>query len=84
MINPRERARELLDEFHICLQARPKQNAAEVQLEKDAVGKWAVHLNNQLGWGTENEIAEACFQLEPKLEELKKKLVFEILRHGTV
>lgn len=84
MMDPRDRARELLDDFNLCLRAKPKDNAAEVQLEKDSVGKWAVHLNNQLGWGSDNEIVEACYQLEPRLESLKKKLVFEILKHGTV
>ena len=80
----REHAQRLLDEFNLCLQARPKHNAVDVQLEKDSVSKWAVHLNNQLGWGTENEIAEACYQLEPRLAKLKEKLVIEILKNGTV
>ena len=79
MIDWRQRADELLKEFELCCRAKPKHDAIDIQLEKDAVSKWAVHLNNQLGWGTENEIAEACNQLEPKLEALKKKLILEIL-----
>jgi hypothetical protein len=84
MIDFRERAQQLLDEFNLCIQARPKHNAVDVQLEKDSVSKWAVNLNNQLGWGTENEIAEACHQLEPRLQQLKEKLVMEILQNGSI
>jgi hypothetical protein len=77
-------AEQLLEEFNLCIRAKPKHNAVDVQLEKDAVSKWAVHLNNQLGWGTENEIAEACHQLEPRLKKLKEKLIMEILTNGTI
>ena len=84
MTDFREYARELLEDFDLCIRAKPKSNVADVQLEKDAVGVWAVHLNKQVAWGSDSEIAEACHQLAPRLEELKKKLVFEILKHGTV
>lgn len=77
-------AQRLLDEFNLCIQARPKHNAVDVQLEKDTVARFAYMLNTQLGWGTENEIAEACYQLEPRLKKLKEKLTFEILKDGTV
>ena len=73
-------ARQLLDDFNLCLAAKPKHNAVDVQLEKDSVAKWAYHLNNQLAWGTENELAEACHQLQPRLDRLKEKLVFDILK----
>lgn len=79
-----EYARQLLDEFNLCLAAKPKHNAVDVQLEKDSCGKFAYHLNTQLGWGTENEIAEACHQLEPRLKKLKEKVVIEILQNGTI
>ena len=81
-MNIRDRANELLNEFDMCCRAKPKHNAIDIQLEKDSVSKWATHLNSQLGWGTENEIAEACYQLEPRLNSLKEKLVFEVLKHG--
>lgn len=80
----REYAKQLLEEFNLCVQARPKHNAVDVQLEKDSVSRWAYHLNNQLGWGTENEIAEACYQLEPKLTKLKEKLILDILSDGSI
>lgn len=84
MISWRCRGEELLKEFDLCIRAKPKHNAVDIQLEKDSVSKWAVNLNNQLGWGTDLEIAEACYQLEPRLARLKEKLVMEILINGAV
>jgi hypothetical protein len=79
-----ERARELLQEFDLCCKAKPKHDAVNIQLEKDKVAPFAYHLNTQLGWGTDNEIAEACHQLEPRLAKLKEKLIMEILTNGSV
>jgi hypothetical protein len=84
VIDWKTKADVLLEEFDLCCRAKPKHNAINIQLEKDSVSKWAVHLNNQRGWGTDTEIAEACHQLEPRLNELKKKLVFEILQNGSI
>lgn len=84
MTDYRQRAQELLAEYDICMKAKPKHDAVAVQLEKDAVGRWAHHLNRQLGWGSDTEVAEACHQLEPRLAQLKEKLVMEILQHGSV
>ena len=84
MTNWKLYAEELLIEFNQVMQARPKHNAVDIQLEKDAVAKWAYNLNTQLGWGSENEIAEACHQLEPRLKKLREKVVIEILQNGTV
>jgi hypothetical protein len=84
MIDWKQRADELLTEFELCLRAKPMHDAVNIQLEKDTVAKFAYHLNTQRGWGTDREIAEACCQLEPRLNELKKKLVMEILTNGPV
>ena len=84
MIDWKQRADELLTEFNLCLRAKPMHDAVNIQLEKDTVAKFAYHLNTQRGWGTDQEIAEACHQLEPRLRELKKKLVMEILTNGPV
>jgi hypothetical protein len=84
MTDWKQRADELLQEYNLCCQARPRHGAIEVQLEKDTVGRWASHLATQRSWGTDHEIAEACHQLEPRLAQLKEKLVFEVLKHGTV
>lgn len=77
-------AEQLLEQFNQCMYAKPKHDAVNIQLEKDSTAKWAYHLNNQLAWGTENELAEACHQLEPRLKKLQEKLVFEILKDGPV
>lgn len=78
------KADELLSDFNLCCRAKPKQNVVDLQLQKDAVAKWAYHLNHQLAWGTDFEIAEACHQLEPRLIELKEKVVIEILKDGKI
>jgi len=84
MIDWRAQADHLIEEFNLCVRAQPKGNAAEVQMEKDEVSKWARHLATQRSWGSELEIAEACHQLESRLDHLKEKLILEILKHGTV
>jgi hypothetical protein len=85
MTDTRQRAETLLEETKIVMQAQPKHNAAEVRLEKDSVAKWANYLLRLLTWGAgENEIAEACYQLEYRLQNLQEKVIMEILTHGTV
>ena len=84
MTDWRQRADELLREFELCCQAKPKHDAVNIQLEKDTVAKFAHHLNTQRGWGTDAEVAEACHQLEFRLTQLKEKLVMEILQHGSI
>jgi hypothetical protein len=84
MVDFKKRADELLKEFDMCCRAKPKHGVIDIQLEKDAVAKFAYHLNTQRSWGTDNEIAEACYQLEPRLQRLKEKLVMEILTNGSV
>jgi hypothetical protein len=83
-MNPHELADRLLQEFNLCCQAKPRHDAVNIQLEKDSCAKWAHNLNNLRAWGTDNEIAEACYQLEPRLRQLKEKLVMEILTNGPV
>jgi hypothetical protein len=78
------RAGDLLEEFNLCCRAKPKHDAVNIQLEKDTVARFAYHLATQRSWGTEQEIAEAYYQLEPRLAELKKKLIIEILQNGSV
>lgn len=84
MTDGRTRADQLIKEFNLCMRARPRGNAAAVQLEKDTVAHWAVHLNRQLAWGSDVEIAEACNQLESRLKSLQEKLIIEILTNGSI
>jgi hypothetical protein len=73
------RADELLSEFDMCMRAQPMHNTVEVQIAKDTTAKWAHHLSTQRSWGSDLEIAEACHQLEPRLKQLKEKIVLEVL-----
>ena len=80
----KEYADQLLEEYDLCCRARPKQNAVDIQLLKDSVGKWATNLATHRSWGTNIEIAEACYQLVPRLQELKEQVVHEVLKNGSV
>ncbi len=80
----RARAEALIESYNLSMRARPRGNAAAVQLEKDTVSHWAVYLNRQLAWGSDVEIAEACNQLESRLKNLQEKLIIEILTNGSV
>jgi hypothetical protein len=84
MTDFKEYADQVLEEYNLCVKARPKHNAVGIQILKDSVGKWASHLATQRSWGTETEIAEACHQLAPRLQELKEQVIFEVLKNGTV
>ncbi len=84
MIDWKARADELIEDFNICLRAKPRHDAVNVQLEKDNCAKFAYNLNTQRAWGNDNEIAEACYQLETRLHKLKEKLIMEILTNGSI
>ena len=83
MMDWKSRADQLLEEFNLCIKAKPMHNAVDIQLEKDTVANFAYNLATQRGWGTDSEIAEAIYQLEPRLAALKKKLIIEILQNGS-
>jgi hypothetical protein len=77
------RADDLLAEYSLICKARAKDNTVDIQLDKELCAKWANYLTTQRNWGSELEIAEACQQLEPRLERLKEKVIIEILGNGT-
>ena len=83
-MNFKEYADQLIEEYDLCCRAKPKHNAVDIQLLKDSVGKWASHLATQRSWGTDTEIAEACYQLAPRLQELKEQVIIEVLTNGAV
>ena len=84
MTDFKEYADRLIEEYNLCCRARPKHNAVDIQILKDSVGKWASHLATQRSWGTETDIAEACYQLAPRLQELKEQVIIEVLTNGAV
>jgi hypothetical protein len=80
----KEHAKKILRDWALCSNARPKFNAVDIQIEKDICGRWAVNLIHNLNWGTEIELAEACYQLESRLKLLKEKIIVEVLQNGYV
>jgi hypothetical protein len=84
MINFRHEADELIDEWNLCKNARPKNNAADIQILKDTCKQWVNYLHTQKQWGSEVELAEACHQLKPRLKQLQEQVIIEILKHGTI
>jgi len=77
-------AENILRDWALCLNARPKSNAINIQIDKDTCGRWAVNLIHNLNWGSELEIIEACYQLESRLKPLKEKIIIEVIQHGSV
>jgi len=77
------RGEELLAEYDACCRARPYHNAIDVELAKESCARFASNLNTQLNWGGENDIAEACYQLEPRLKKFKETVILDILTDGT-
>jgi len=83
-MTPQEHAHQLIEEWSLCLHAKPKSNAVDIQIDKDSCEKWAMHVMRVKLWGSESELAEACYQLESRLKILKEKIIIEVLINGTV
>lgn len=80
----KEHADNLIKEWALCLNAKPKNNAVDIKLEKNQCEEWVMHLMKIRLWGTQNELAEACYQVESRLKVLKEKIVIEVLKNGSV
>ena len=80
----RERAEEMLAEYDACCRARPYHNALDVEIAKESCATWAQHLATQRSWGEPNDIAEACYQLEPRLKKFKETVVLDILNNESI
>ena len=84
-MNYKDVAEKLIAEWNLCQYARVKNAAIDIQLEKDRISALAYSLNTALVWGSSDEdLKAACENFEPKLMHLKEKLVFEILKNGTI
>ena len=84
-MTPQEHARRLLEEWELCRNAKPKNNAVDIQLDKDVLAPWAVHLTRHLEWyDSENALQKVCYQFESRLTVLKEKIIIEVLKSGTV
>lgn len=83
-MNFKEHADNLVKEWALCLDAKPKNDAVNIKIEKDQCEKWIMHLMRTRLWGTEHELVEACFQVNSRLKILKEKLTIEVLTNGAV
>ncbi len=83
-MNFKEHADLLIKEWQLCANAKPKGDAVEIRLEKDRCDEWAIQLMTARMWGSPNQLAEACYQLESRLKILKEKIVIEVLQNGSV
>lgn len=84
MIDWKARADQLIKEWQVVLDAKTKHDAVELRLAKDQCEEWALLVMRIRLWGSESELAEACYQLESRLKPLKEKIVIEVLKNGTV
>jgi hypothetical protein len=81
----KELARELLDEWNLCLNARVPKDVVSLQLVKDRCSSFAYVLDQEYAWGTsDEELKKACQALAPELKKLKEKIVFEVLKDGKI
>lgn len=83
-MTPREYAEKLLEEWALCQKAQPKNNAVDIQIDKDIIKSWISYLVRQYSWGSDVELQEACYQVESRLKQLKEKIVIEVLTNGTI
>lgn len=79
-----QHAKKLLDDFWLCMQSRAQINVIDIQLDKEKCVTWAISLNHRLTYGSDEEIHKAITELEPRLEQLKKRLCFDILKSDRI
>ena len=84
MIDWHQHAEELLAEYNACCRARPYRNALDVEIAKESCAIWAQQLATQRSWGEPDDIAKACYQLEPRLKKLKETVVLDILNNESI
>jgi hypothetical protein len=84
-MNLQQRGEQLLEEWALCKHAKPKSNAVNLQLERDALEHWAIYLSRNLSWHpTHVDTTESIYQFESRLKSYREKVIIEILTHGSV
>jgi hypothetical protein len=83
-MNLKDHANHLIQEWRLCADARPRNDAVGVRLEKDRCEEWAIQLMTTSMWGSADDLSEACHQFESRLKILKEKIVIEVLKNGSV
>ena len=85
MTKIQQQAEELLQEWTMCKNARSKGDAVNLQIEKDALERWANQLSRALTWAPDDvHTVETLYQFEHRLRVYKDKIIIEILKHGSV
>ena len=80
-----QRGEQLLEEWALCKNAKPKSNAVDLQIERDALEHWANYLSRNLSWHPAHvDTAESIYQFEWRLKSYREKIIVEILTHGSV
>lgn len=83
-----EWSQQLLSEWNTVRCCRPCtdiNSAVDLEYHKEQLDEWA-HLLRRYSFDktSNNDLAEACYQFESRLEKYKKKVVSEVLHHGTI
>jgi hypothetical protein len=80
-----QHAEKLLAEWALCKHAKPRGDAISLQIERDELERWAQHLSRNITWDPDTTSThEAVYQFEYRLQNYKEKVIFEILKHGTI
>lgn len=82
-IDKNEHALKLIDEWFSCKSIKPFGNPADVQLDKDRLEKQAKQIWYSM-LGSDPRLVDHCKQFELELSQYKKKVVLEVLQHGSV
>ena len=80
-MNNKDLARELLDEWHLCLNAQVPSNVIDLQLAKDKCSALAYVVDQEYAWGvSDDELQRACTAFAPMLKKLKEHIIIEVLQ----
>ena len=82
VIDKNKHALTLINEWFECKNVKPFGNAADIQLDKDRLEKQAKQIWYSM-LGGDSQLDEHCKQFELDLFQYKKKIVLEVLHHGS-
>lgn len=79
-MSSRHAAQALLDDWHMCLNARVPFDVIDLQLAKDRCAEPAFRLEQEYAWGeSDDALLQACADFAPTLDKLKKQIVLAVL-----
>lgn len=78
-------ARELLIDWHLCLNAQVPSDVISLCLAKDRCATLAYGLIQEYDWGeSPDDLKKACEAFSPMLNKLKEHIIYEVLKNGTI